>query len=124
LVDSGDCGPRALQIGLQKLGIRADLERLRKVAGTGRRGTNLAGLEKAAAAYGIRAEGIQVNAAALRKTTPPAVAWVNGNHYLAVLEIEGDSVTVRDPNKEKEEVMEADEVIRRSGGVLLTLERR
>ena len=116
-----DCGPRALLLALRALGVRPDLRKLTDLSGDIERGTNLAGLRRAAAAYGISATGIQMDSAALRELGNPAVAWVNGDHFIAVLKVEGDAVTVRDPNTEREEVMKTDELIRRSGGILLSL---
>jgi hypothetical protein len=118
-----DCGPRALAILCGKLGVQTTSEELVKLAGTGKYGTTLAGLEKAAKAKGLTAEGIQVDSAALRRLKGVAVAWADGDHYLAVLQVDGDRTTIQDPNETREEVIETDLLLKRSGGILLTVQR-
>ncbi len=119
--DQADCGPRALVIALEKLGVRADVASLRKVAGTTGYGTNLEGLKKAAVATGARAEGVQMDNAALAKFDGVAIAWVDGDHYVAILGRKGDSFLIHDPNASKSEDIRLEELLRRSGGVALTL---
>jgi hypothetical protein len=124
-----DCGPRALQIICKRLGKDADLDRLRKECGTTEkvedlyRGASLDGLARAARSRGLKAEGIQVNREALNALKTPAIAWVSGNHYVAVLKVEDGRATIIDPNQGREEVIETEELLRRSGGILLTLSR-
>ncbi len=120
----GDCGPRALQIIFRKLGRETTLQSLTKDAGTTKAGTSLEGLAKAAEAQGFKAEGIQVNLAALKELQGPAVAWTNGNHYVAVLKVDGDAVTIHDPNHHEQEVIATEELLKRSGGILLTVSRK
>ena len=76
-----DCGPRALLIVCQKLGVKTDLQTLRKTAGTNAHGTPLAGLQQAAQKLGLHAEGVQADRDALPDTALPALAWMNRNHY-------------------------------------------
>jgi len=52
-----------------------------------------------------------------------AVAWVDGNHYLAVLGVHGDRSTIHDPNREKEEEIPTEELLKRSGGIMLMLSK-
>jgi hypothetical protein len=120
----GDCGPRALQIIFRKLGNEASLGSLAKSADTASNGTSMEGLAKAARKLGFKVDGIQVDVEALNQLHDPAVAWTNGNHYIAVLSVSGDSVIIHDPNKDTEEVIAAEELIRRSGGILLTVSRK
>ena len=123
LAKLADCGPRALAIVATSLGVSAYPAALAKTAGTTRYGTSLEGLTKAARECGLQAEGIQADLNALKTISTPAVAWVDGEHYLAVLRVEGDRATVRDPNKSREEVIETEELLRRSGGILLLLRK-
>jgi ABC-type bacteriocin/lantibiotic exporter with double-glycine peptidase domain len=81
----------------------------------------MAGLAKAARAHGLKATGVQVDREALRTFHPPALAWVDGNHYVAVLSTGGDRAVIYDPNETKETPIETEELLRRSGGVLLLL---
>lgn len=125
-----DCGPRALLLVCQEMGVPADLAALRKTAGTGKDGTTLEGLTKAAASVGLKAEGVQVDRDALAQLSTPAVAWMNGNHFVAVLSvrrrlIDGTPVaTIHDPNQDRKEEIPQSELLERSGGILLTLTRR
>jgi hypothetical protein len=116
-----DCGPRALLLVCQKLNIPATRESLRAAAGTSANGTSLAGLKKAAESVGLSAEGVQMDRGALAGLESPAVAWMDGNHYVAVLTVHGDAALVHDPNKAEAETVPLNKLLARSGGVLLTL---
>jgi hypothetical protein len=118
-----DCGPRALLMLCRKMGVRADLNSLRGEAGTTVEGASLEGMKRAAESVGFKAEGVQMDRDALANLSGPAIAWVDGEHYLAVLSSGEEGVHVHDPNKTEEEVMSTDELLRRSGGILLTLRR-
>jgi ABC-type bacteriocin/lantibiotic exporter with double-glycine peptidase domain len=64
-----------------------------------------------------------VDKAALEQLSPPAIVWVDGNHYVALLSVTGERATIHDPNQPTEEVIPIQELLQRSGGVLLTLSR-
>ena len=119
----GDCGPKALALVMKRLDVAATSEELSHLAGTDRYGTSLDGLKRAAEAKGLLAEGVQMDGPALKRLDRPAVAWTDGGHYLAVLKIQGEEATIQDPNSHQEEVIETDMLLRRSGGILLTLQR-
>jgi hypothetical protein len=119
----GDCGPRALVIVAQQLGVKANPAELTKAAGTTTHGASLDGLKHAAKSIGLKAEGVQMDRMALSQLDHPAIAWVDGNHYLAVLKVGGEEATIHDPNKPKEEVISTEDLLRRSGGILLTLRK-
>ena len=123
LVSQADCGPRALLLLCPQLGVHTSLDTLRKQAGTTAAGTSLAGLAKAAQAVGLKARGVRVDKQALTQLSDPAVAWVDGNHYVALLSVEGQRATIHDPNQPQEEVLPVTRLLQRSGGVLLTLSR-
>lgn len=116
-----DCGPRALLLACQALGTPATLDELRRQAGTTAAGTSLRGLAQAAKDHGLRATGVQVDLPALEQAATPAIAWVDGNHYVALLSVEGRQATVHDPNHPQKEVLSTRALLQRSGGVLLTL---
>lgn len=121
--DQADCGPRALALVCARLHLAADVADLRRRAGTSGEGTSLAGLASAAQGVGLKARGVQVDGAALRRLSGPALAWVDGDHYVAVLSVDGDRATIHDPNRPREEDIPTDVLLLRSGGVLLTLSR-
>lgn len=122
--EQADCGPRALKIALDKLGKSSELSVLRKTAGTTGYGTTMDGLKHAAEAAGVKAEGVQMDRVALLKFDGPAIAWVEGDHYVTLLERQGEDFRVRDPSASKEVEISVDDVLRRSGGVILKLSRK
>jgi len=118
-----DCGPRALLLLCQRAGVRTNLTDLRRESGTTNQGTTMAGLARAAQAHGFRAQGVQVNPQALSELSRPALAWVEADHYVAVLSVNGDQATIHDPDQPKEETIPTPLLWSRCGGVLLTLSR-
>lgn len=119
-----DCGPRALHFVCRELGVPASLSALTEVAGTTTgAGSSLLGLARAAKSVGLSARGVQVDADALRRAPMPALAWVDGDHFVAVTRIKDDSATVHDPNTNGKEEVALDTLLRRSGGILLLLEQ-
>ena len=124
---SADCGPRALKIACDALGLESSVAGLTKAANTGRDGTSLEGLTRAARSLGLSAEGVQVDKDALLQVPTPAVAWLDGNHYVALLKIGRNAVTgsssavIHDPNEGVEKTIPLEELLSRSGGIVLTL---
>ncbi len=120
---AADCGPRALLLACRELSVpaAATLPQLTRAAGTDKAGTTLAGLARAAKTCGLVATGVQMDQGALANLSRPAVAWVDGDHYLAVLRVNGDTAIVHDPNKPQKEEVPLSDLLQRSGGVLLTL---
>ena len=121
--DQADCGPRALSLVCAHLHRSCSLADLRRTAGTTAKGTTLAGLAAAAGSVGLKARGVQVDLPALERLSGPAIAWVSGNHYVAVLSVNGDTCTVHDPNQPREEDIPTHDLLARSGGMLLILSR-
>ena len=122
-----DCGPRALALACQKLGVAASVEKLRQAAGTTAQGTSMAGLVRAAHGLGLTAEGVQVSREALADAQTPAVAWVNQNHYVTLLSLQGEgdaaTATIHDPNDAVEKTIPREQLLRLCGGYLLLLKR-
>jgi hypothetical protein len=122
-----DCGPRALRIAAEAMGIHVSVERLRKLAGTTANGTTMEGLAEAARAIGLKAEGVKLDRQALADLDTPAVAWTNANHFVAVLEVEGDpadgTATIHDPNRPEAQRVPQALLFAESGGYLLKLRR-
>ena len=122
-----DCGPRALLLLCQRLGVKTDLQTLRQKAGTTTEGTSLAGLAAAAKAVGLKAEGVQVSREALHEVELPAIAYTNGSHFIAVIVLQGReesaTVTVQDPNAAGEETMPQERLLRLCSGYLLLVKR-
>ena len=118
-----DCGPRALLLLCPRLGVKTDINTLRRAAGTTGQGTTLQGLKRAAQAAGLKATGVQVDKAALSHVSLPAIAWYDSNHYVALLHVSEEQVTIHDPNQTKEETLSTNEFLGRSTGLLLTVSR-
>ena len=123
LASQADCGPRVLLMLCPQLGVRTTLDTLRRQAGTTAAGTTMKGLARAAKSVGLKAQGINMDKQALKQLSDPAIAWYDGNHYVALLSIDGEQATIHDPNKPNEEVLPINELLGRSGGFLLTLSR-
>ena len=127
--NASDCGPRALFFVCRENHVPATLATLTSAAGTKPGvGTSMAGLAKAASGAGFAPAGVQVDADALKRIHPPAIAWVGGDHYVAVTAINGgfnqDLATVYDPaTGGKSDIAETD-LLKASGGVLLLLPRK
>jgi len=122
-----DCGPRALLLVCQKLGVKTSVETLRSTAGTTAEGTTMAGLQQAAQKIGLKAEGVQVSREALPDTSPVAIAWMNRNHYAALLALSGRgdtaTATIHDPNRPASETISQEQFLQRCGGFLLLVHR-
>lgn len=122
-----DCGPRSLLFVCENLHVPALLETLKRTAGTTEQGTSMQGLARAAHSLGLTAKGVQVSRDAWSEVRLPALAWVHGNHYLAVLEMQGDGenarVRIHDPNALGETTITREDLQRMSGGYLLLISR-
>ena len=124
-VNASDCGPRALFFVCRENHVPATLAALTAAAGTKPGvGTSMAGLADAARGAGFAPAGVQVDADALIQIHPPAIAWVGGDHYVAVTRIRSDTATVYDPATEKSSDIAETDLLKASGGVLLLLPRK
>ena len=103
-----DCGPKALAIACQQFNTRTILADLRKAAGTTKDGTTMGGPGDSRTDPGLKAEGIQVGRDALSHLQMPAIAWFHGNHFVAVLALNGGAgdagtAEIHDPNDPRPE---------------------
>ena len=125
---NSDCGPLALLSLSQKYGMKASLAELRAAGGTtSEKGTSMQGMTRAALKAGWKSEGVQANREALPDVPLPAIAWADGNHYLAVLEMKGrgesGTALIQDPSKSGAETISQEKLLQRCGGYLLLLKR-
>ena len=124
---NADCGPRALLLACEQLGVKATLPQLRQLAGTTQQGSSVEGLAQAAKAVGLQAEGVQVSREALPDVDMPALAYVNGNHFVLVEKMlgRGESGTVRlhDPNHAQEDTISQERLLRLCSGYLLLVRK-
>jgi len=117
------CGPRALLLICQQKKVHADFDKLYVQAHTNRYGTTLAGLANAARSVGWNAVGVEMDEQAIRTLKGPAIAWVDGNHYIAVLSVSGSNACIHDPNKLRKETISVGALSKRSHGIFLLLTR-
>src|SRR6516225_3426172 len=83
--DASDCGPAVLAMIAAYHKTRVSIARLRELAGTDRKGTNLAGLSSAAEQVGFTPRAVRASADALRQVSLPAVAHLQ-NHFVVLYE--------------------------------------
>jgi ABC-type bacteriocin/lantibiotic exporter with double-glycine peptidase domain len=95
---SNDCGVICLKTVLSMKGIQADLPELRREARTSSSGASLLGLKQAAEAHGLQASTWRLNPNDLQRVQLAAIAFVDGNHFVVVVEVTADEfITVLDP---------------------------
>jgi len=100
--DHSDCGAACLAMIASHYGSRWSVSRIRDVAGTDRRGTNLNGLVIAAEALGFESKAMKSDEQHLDSDLPlPFIAYLekdSGNHFVVVYKIKGNKVWNADPD--------------------------
>ena len=94
------CGPNSLLRICQLLGVETDFNELAQLSRFNPdEGTTLLGLRDAAKYKGLNPKGIRGSLKLLKrnKLPMPAIAYVNGNHFLVFEETVSDGVLVTDP---------------------------
>lgn len=122
--DRSDCGPAALLSVLRFHGGDVSLVRLRALARTDAKGTNLLSLLRAAEAVGFRARGATGSYDDLEKERMPCIAHVVVDdrllHYVVVYEIDRRGVVLGDPARGRVRVSRGEfEAMWKSRAVLL-----
>ncbi|MBA2556835.1 MAG: hypothetical protein H0V12_05730 [Chloroflexi bacterium] len=92
-----DCGPAALAEALRLRGVVVSSEEIERLAGTTVRGTSMLGLQRAAAAVGVRADGMMLGFDDLHRVPLPVLVFVRGRHFVLVTAVDGYVVSVHDP---------------------------
>jgi ABC-type bacteriocin/lantibiotic exporter with double-glycine peptidase domain len=73
----------------------------------------------------LKAEGVQVSREVLPDQPLPSIAWYHGDHYVAVLALngrgEGGTALIHDPNDPAPKTVSQESLLQSSSGVLLTL---
>lgn len=94
------CGPQSLLRICEILNAQTNLRELKKLSGFDpNRGTTMFGLKEAATYKGLTPKGVKSNLKALKKNRVPmpAIAYVDGNHFLVVESVQRDGVRIFDP---------------------------
>lgn len=79
------------------------------------------GLAKAAHSVGLEAVGVKMDYEAVSALKEPAIAWVDGNHYVAVLSVIGSNASIYDSARTGKETIPVRILLRRSHGIFLLL---
>ncbi|MDP4271630.1 MAG: peptidase domain-containing ABC transporter [Bacteroidota bacterium] len=99
--DITDCGAACLASVAAYYKLKLPLARIRQIAGTDKKGTNLFGLLKAAEQIGFQAKGVQGNPESLSTIPTPAIAHVIINqkleHYIVIYSVGKNVVKYMDP---------------------------
>ncbi|ADP77738.1 peptidase C39 bacteriocin processing [Methanothermus fervidus DSM 2088] len=91
------CGPAALSMVLQKLGIQATEDELAALAGTTEEGTTMQGLVEAAKAKGVNAVGMKLGINELKENMIVHLMKDGEGHYAVVKEITANTIKLADP---------------------------
>ena len=102
--DITDCGAACLATVSKQYGLTISITKIREVAGTDKRGTNVYGMVKAAEELGFSAKGVKGDQSAFFSGFPlPAIAHVvvNGNllHYVVIHKITNKQIVIADPGR-------------------------
>jgi HlyB family type I secretion system ABC transporter len=96
-VDEMDCGAACLAMATRHFGRPVSLAHIRKLVHTGTDGTSLAGIVAGADSLGLRARAVKASKSRLHELPLPAVAHVEGNHWVTVYDADERSVRIADP---------------------------
>lgn len=102
--DITDCGAACLAMISKHYGLRIPISKIREIAGTDKRGTNVFGMVKAAEQLGFSAKSIKGDREAFFTGFPlPSIAHVvmEGNllHYVVIYRITKTTIVIADPSK-------------------------
>jgi len=100
------CGPAALAAVCRHFGMAATEGEIARLAGTDARGTSMRGLQKAARAKGLAAEGVRVSPDGLSRTPLPCILFFHPGHFAVLTGIqdgrqggrEGQQYLLADPS--------------------------
>jgi len=94
------CGPQSLLRICERLKVKTNLRELKKLSNfDSNRGTTMLGIKEAAAFKGLAPTGVKATLTLLkRKKVPlPAIAYVDGNHFLVFEAVNKAGVQISDP---------------------------
>lgn len=99
--DITDCGAACIASVAANYKLKLPVSRIRQIAGTDKKGTNVLGLIKAAEKLGFTAKGVKGGVDALPKIPLPAIAHVIVNkvlaHYVVIYSVKGNKIEYMDP---------------------------
>ena len=114
------CGPKSLLIVCQKLGVRANLDELKRLSDyDDKKGTTMAGLYKAVQAKGLDAVGMEITLEDLSKVKIPVIVFLWGGHFEVIDRFEKDRVRIIGPDDESKWISKTEFSNNYSGMALL-----
>ncbi|MCF6243154.1 MAG: cysteine peptidase family C39 domain-containing protein [Bacteroidales bacterium] len=107
--DITDCGAACIASVSEHYNLKIPVARIRQIAGTDQKGTNVLGILKAVEKLGFTAKGVRGTADALPQIPLPAIAHVvikrHLQHYLVIYKVTGKYIKIMDPGSGKLEKM-------------------
>ncbi|PWD99341.1 peptidase domain-containing ABC transporter [Marinilabilia rubra] len=123
--DITDCGAACLASVAAHYKLKLPVSRIRQMAGTDKKGTNVLGLLKASEKMGFTAKGVKGGVDALPKIPVPAIAHVVVNkvlhHYVVIYRVKDDHVEYMDPGNGQMHKVPVSEFSEMWTGVLLLM---
>ena len=124
--DITDCGAACLASIAAHYGLRMPIARIRQLASTDRRGTNVTGMLEAAKKLGFTAKGVKGPFDSLFKIPLPAIAHLeikskHLNHFVVIYKVTKTHVVVMDPSTGQMERKEHEEFKENWTNVLILL---
>lgn len=99
--DITDCGAACLQSVATHYNLELPIARIRQLAGTDTKGTNVLGLVEAAQKMGFDAKGVKGNLEAIMDIPVPAIAHVvlaqRLSHYMVIYKVTKEDILIMDP---------------------------
>ena len=92
------CGPAALAAVCRHFGMAATEGEVARLAGTTAAGTSMLGLQTAARAKGLAAEGLRVTPGGLSRTPMPCILFFQAGHFAVLTGVRGGLFYLADPS--------------------------
>jgi ATP-binding cassette subfamily B protein len=122
--DITDCGAACLASVGEHYKLKLPVSRIRQIAGTDKRGTNVLGMVVAAEQLGFDAKGVKGVAESLPKIPLPAIAHIvrnNLQHYVVIYSVHKNKLTYMDPADGNMHKQTIEEFMKIWSGVLILL---
>jgi len=123
--DITDCGAACLAAISQYYNLKIPISKIRQIAGTDTKGTNVLGMIQAAEELGFAAKGVKGKVDSLSKIPLPAVAHIIVNnalhHYVVIYSVKKNIIKYMDPADGKIHKLDINEFNKLWTGVLILL---
>ncbi len=126
--DITDCGAACLASVASHYKLGMPVARIRQIAGTDTKGTNVLGMVKAAEQLGFSAKGVKGNQDSLDKIPLPTIAHIivdyNKNqlhHFVVIYKVKDEQLTFMDPGNGEMHTSSIDDFMKTWTGVLILL---